>query len=67
MFLNELNFNRIIYVSQIQTKPEMRRNRTRMYNPMRLDALQRWTNVVHLTRPTNYVGDYFTFSNCDLV
>ncbi|EFX80396.1 hypothetical protein DAPPUDRAFT_304103 [Daphnia pulex] len=44
-----------IELAKIQTKPEMRRNRTRMYNPMRLDALQRWTNVVHLTRSTNYV------------
>ena len=39
----------LINLFKIQTKPEERRNRTRMYNPMQLDFLQRWTDEVNLT------------------
>lgn len=49
-----INFQ--IELAKIQTRPEERRNRTRMYNVVQLGALQRWTNVVHLNRATSYIN-----------
>ena len=47
-------------VFQIQTPPEERRNKTRMYNAMTIAGLQQWTDQVHATHPYSYVCYYIS-------
>lgn len=46
---------KVIYFFKIQTKPEERRNRTRMYNSMKLNELQRLTDSINRTTSVSHV------------